>query len=548
MSVKEIDEIKKLIVSDSPDWVTKARDNEKKLQVHINGIGTAKYLTQIDGIENDQQFALRQKTLTSNKFVFENLLRPVDKVFSASGGSRYIETKTEQSEEIIKGRIKKFQGGFGLRKWIQEIQSGKYYSSPNGLLFFEWEENDTYPTFKDIFAIKNYERDGRKIEWVLFEPVKRKDESGKEHPGEYFRFVDDSNDYLFYKVNESIVLIEEETYLNPFGFVPAFTNSNILDSTLTYNLSPIDSVVDLADHYLRTNSIKNIYEFLHGYPIFWAYVEPCRTCDGTGVYDGGVCPTCNGDKHTFKKDVQDVIKLMPPTSTEQPTLAPDVAGYIQPDLESWREQRTELEWLYDLMNFTIWGTSQERAENETATGAFLDVQPVNDRLNNFTDAFEQTERYIIDIIGAFYTSENYVGASVNYGRRFLVEPPDKVWAKYQEAKAKGAPKEVLNYMLNQYYQSEFKDDLQSLNVDQKAMRIEPFIHKSDEQIMKLNISNEDKLKKYYFNEFWKLLDRDEILMKSEEQLNQMFNEFILTKNLENAGQEIPGVQGDRLEN
>ena len=549
MALLQLEEIYNLINSDTPDWVNKARKDEKKLQVHINGIGTVEYLTQIEGIENEKQFALRKKTATSNKFVFENLLRPVDKCFSASGGSRFVRTKTDSSKELLLSKIEKFHGGYGLKKWIQEIQSGKYYSSPNGVVFFEWNETETYPTFKDIAFIKNYQRNGRNLEWIVFEGVKRTDEIGKEKPGEYFRVVDSFADYLFYKLDKNITLVEEETYFNPFQYVPAFTNSNILDSTLTYNVSPVASVIDLADHYLRTTSVKNIYEFLHGYPIFWAYVEPCRACDGTGLYNGETCHVCNGDRHTFRKDVTDVIKLKTPTSNDEPKLAPDIAGYIQPDLETWKEQRIELEWIYNLMNYSVWGTIQERAENETATGAFIDVQPVNDRLNKFSDAFEQTEKLIIDIIGKYYLLTNYDSCSVNYGRRFLVEPPDKVWQKYQEAKAKGAPKEVLNYMLIQYYQSEFKDDAESLAVAQKAVLIEPFIHKSDEEIDKLPITQEDKAKKYYFNEWWKSLKRDDIIMKTPEQLNAMFDTYILTKKIQNddARQETPGVQGDGME-
>ena len=545
--VKTFDEIKDLINSVSPAWVDLARKEEKKLNVHINGIGTAEYLKQIDGIENDRQYQLRIKTATSNKYIFENILRPVDKVFSANGGSTTIKTKTEQSQKILAEKLQNFNGGFSLRKWIEVIQSGKYYGSPSGLLFFEWKDKETWPTFKSIHAIKNYSKNGRKIDWVLFEGEKRKDETGKEKPGEYFRFVDDAFDYLFYKLDTNIQLIEDETFENPFGFVPAITNSNIYDSTLTYNISPVDSVIELADHYLRTNSVKNIYEFLHGYPIFWAIVESCRKCDGTGLYDGETCTKCNGDGHTFRKDVSDVLKIKPPRTNDDPKIAPDIAGYIQPDLETWREQRIELEWLYNLMSFAIWGTTQERAENETATGAFIDVQPVNDRLNKFADAYEQTEHLCINIVGTFYIRENYEFSSVNYGRRFLVEPPDKIWEKYQKAKVAGSPKETLDYLLVQFYQSEFKDDKKSLAIALKGIDIEPFVHKTDEEINSLPVSDEDKKRKFYFNEFWKTVDTEIKLLKSVDELNKIFDEFILTKNLkEDARQETPGMEGDRV--
>ncbi|MCK5342322.1 MAG: zinc finger-like domain-containing protein, partial [Candidatus Heimdallarchaeota archaeon] len=336
---------------------------------------------------------------------------------------------------------------------------------------------------------------------------------------------------------ENFMIVEDETFVNPWGFVPAITNSNLLDSTLSYYISPVDAVMDLADNYLTNTSVKNIYGFLHGYPIFWAYVEPCRTCDGTGLYEGNTCTTCGGDKHTFTKDVSDVIKLKPPKGTDEPVLAPDVAGYVEPSTATAPEMRTDLDWLWGLMHFTMWGTArQDKATNETATAAFIDVQPVNDRLNKFADAFEQTEKLMIDIIGKFYIRKNYQGVSVNYGRRFLVEPPDVIWKKYETAKKIGVSKAALNYLLIQFYQAEFKDDAKSMMVASKGVKHEPFIHKTDEEINKLPISDEDKLAKFYFNEWWIRLKQMDIITSDDDKLDKEFEKFLTNKKLEN-GQE-----------
>jgi hypothetical protein len=354
-------------------------------------------------------------------------------------------------------------------------------------------------------------------------------------PGEFYRLVDDAYDYTIYVNDDNYIVVEDETYVNPWGKVPAIINSNLINSDFTYHISPVDSVVDLADHYLTTTSVKNIYEFLHGYPIFWAYVQKCRKCDGTGLYEGADCPKCDGDGHTFKKDVSDIIKLKPPTSNEEPKLAPDVAGYVQPDLESWREQRTELDWLWGLMHFTMWGTSRQvGADNETATAAFIDVQPVNDRLNKFSDAYEQLENLMVDFIGKFYLKDNYEGASINYGRRFLVEPPDVIWKKYVDAKEKGSPKVTLDYLLIQFYQSEFKDDKKNMIIATKGIKLEPFVHKTDEEINSLPVKEEDKTAKFYFNEFWKQLDKKDVLITDVDKLREGFLNFLKDKN----GQEV----------
>ena len=531
-------EINDIIELGTPDWVKVARKETKKLQVHVNGIGTAKYLDHITGFESNRQFDLRQRYATSNKFVFENLLRPVDKVFSATGGSTIIKTKTETSEKALDVRLADITGGYSVRKWIENIQANKYYSDPSGLIFFEWGDGETFPTLKNIFSIQNYSYDGRKIDWVIFEPFKKTNEKGVELAGDFYRIVDDAKDYLVHVIDKNFTVVEDETFVNPWGFVPAITNSNLLDSTLSYYISPVDAVMDLADNYLTNTSVKNIYGFLHGYPIFWAYVEPCRACDGTGLYEGNTCTTCSGEKHTFTKDVSDIIKLKPPKTTDEPILAPDVAGYVEPSSSTAPEMRTDLDWLWGLMHFTMWGTArQDKATNETATAAFIDVQPVNDRLNKFADAFEQTEKLMIDIIGKFYIRENYEGASINYGRRFLVEPPDVIWKKYETARESGSPKISLDYLLIQFYQSEFKDDKKNMVIAQKGIKIEPFIHKTDEQIQSLPVQVNDKTAKFYFNEWWRTLKPQDIIIKDAEALNKEFEIFLKTKKLDN-GQEV----------
>ena len=193
------------------------------------------------------------------------------------------------------------------------------------------------------------------------------------------------------------------------------------------------------------------------------------------------------------------------------------------------------------MHFTMWGTAVQDGENKTATAAFIDVQPVNDRLNKFADAFEQTEKIMTDFVCKFYIRDNYEGASINYGRRFLVEPPDAIWNKYMEAKEKGSPKISLDYLLTQFYQSEFKDDFESMIVAQKGLKLEPFIHKTDEEINSLPVLQEDKLAKFYFNEFWKSLKSQDIILKDVEVLKNEFHTYLETKKTTN-GQEVQGVQ------
>ncbi len=544
MAVVDIEEIKKIINAGSPDFIVEAKKKQVILNVHVNGRGVTDYLRKIEGHENKGQWELRKKFAISNKFLNANLLRPVDKVFNAKGGSKVINVSGgEENERRIKDRLSDVRFGKSIRNWIQTIQTNKYYSDPAGLVFFENKDGETWPTLKSIQSIQNYKTEGRSLDWVLFEGLTRKTADGQPIPGKFFRFVDDAKDYIFHRHDsENIEEVKEEVFDNPWGRVPAIANSDIINDELKYSDSPLDIVVELEDKYLRNNSVKNIFEFLHGYPFFWKFAQKCDSCKGTGEKGGEDCKRCNGSGVELKKDVSDVMFLSIPKTKDAPDITPDVAGYIAPSIETWDEMRTELKFMWKSMHFTLWGTTLESTGdgNETATGRFLNIDAVNDRLGGFSDAFEDLEQKMTDFIGGFYLGQTYKGSSINYGRRYLMEAPDVVWKKYQDARLKGAPMATLTHILMQYFQSEFMNDVQTMNVMVKGMKVEPFVHSTVDQI--IAIVDEDSLKdKIYFNEFWLTLDEQGILMtkvdKLKKQLRQFSGSFEITRPSEQSGHE-----------
>jgi hypothetical protein len=522
MATKTFDEIIEIIKEGRPAWVDEAIKEHKTLNVHINGKHTAAYLKVIDGIENNKQLSLRQKFLTTNRHVFENIGRPIDKVFTAKGGGNIYNLNTESKEKTLTDRLSNIRHGKAIRRWIKDIQANKYYTDPSGLVFFEWTKTETYPTIKSIKAIQNYESDGRTVEWVLFEPIEDPETQTKT-----YRFVDDDYDYTISVKGEVYTDLEDQKYKNPFKEVPAIINSDIISSDLTHNESPFELLVSLADHYLRTGTIKNINEFLHGYPIFWRYATDCQICKGTGWIDGKKCTSCSGTGKNLNKDITDVIQVERP-GTGEPVLTPDLAGYVTPDVAALQEMRTEQESLTALMELTMWGSKMVKdAENETATAAFLNVQPVNERLNGFSDAFEDMEKKMTDLIGTFYL-KTYKGSSISYGRRYLIEPPDVIWNKYEKARKEGVSKVALDYLLLQFYQSEYNNDIENLTVMQKSIKLEPFIHKTDEELVKLPVAEDDKKAKVYFNEWFKQLTTFDLLTKEVKVLQTEYKTYLKT--------------------
>ncbi len=530
------EQVLKLIAS-RPKWVQEAREKANRLNVHINGKNTSQYLERIEKIENQDQSILRKKWVTSNRHLFVNLSRPIDKVFSAKGGGNIYNIDNTAKEKRLTSTLSNVAAGKSIRAWIRDIQANKYYTDPAGLVFFEWSKDKCWPTLKPISQIHCYKADGREVEWVIFEPFRRENDDRL-----FYRVVDEAYDYLYAGSLDSLQLIEDETFKNPFKRVPAVVNSDLLNSDLTHAESPFEEVIGLADHYLRTGSIKNIVEFLHGYPVFWRYLTDCPTCKGTGFVatesgdESKTCPACGGAGVNLRKDVTDVIQIKPPADAGEPVLTPDVAGYVAPPITSWQEMRNEMEYLHSLMELTVWGSKMVKDKsNETATAAFLNVQPVNDRLNSFADAFEDMERKMTHLIGIFLFGD-YSGASINYGRRFLVESPDIIWEKYSKARTSGAPKVTLNYLLMQFYQSEYANDIESLTVAMKGVQLEPFVHTSDADLKNL-ITDKTVLKqKYYFNEWFKTVPNIDLLRLTVDELKALFETFL--NNIPDEQQQI----------
>lgn len=530
------DEIKIIALSETDEWIKVARNDSTKYILHYYGKGTDEFLNQISGLENDSQLALRKKHAISNEFVTENLLRPIDNIWNAKGGSYKIDLPDNLKEQF-KEKISNVGKGYNLKQYIKEVWRDRLFSDPNGLTYVEVTKDgqNAYLTSKSIFSIKNMKSNGIKPEYICFEPHSEIENKKEKSVKKKLWLVDDS---FYYEIqienSENVTILQTKT--NTFGKVPAILNSSIVDTQRGLKISPIHKQVSLLDSYLIGHSVKEIYQFLHGYPVFWSYERKCNVCNGIGQIDGKTCTSCNGTGKSSKKDVSDAIILKVPEEG-QPVLAPP-SGYVQPDLETWREQRTELDWKFSLIYYSHWGTTTEKTENETATGRFIDVQPVNNRLNMYTDIAEYVHSTLLDLLGKFYFPASYKGSTISYGRRFLIETPDQVWEKYIKAKNSGAPVSAKNQLLEQYYESEYQNNQLLQDYYLKLVKIEPFVHNTIDQISKLQISETEKLMKIYFSDWLQTKEISEIIEKSLEDLKNDLKEYSLTKKEENGTTEI----------
>lgn len=508
-------------------------DYASKLIMHNTGKDKDKYIKKMDYFEKPVLLELRQKYSPTNEDFFSRLHRPLDKVFNAKGGSSNYYIGQSNKPRLLE-YIKDVHNGYSIRKWVETFWLDAYNYDPMGLIFMEVGKDVTYPTYKCSIDIYTYPpNDGRTVEYVFFNETGRTEQAklASDYKGEkYYRVIDDDFDYMIKWDGEQATVVQDETFPNHYGYVPAITVGNIYDAVKGYFVSPDDDIIDIADQHMRERSVMTMFMLHHGFPLRWMYKSSCPTCKGTGRIASDTCPSCNGSTNKSKYDVAETIVLPIPKSKDDPMMAPNVAGYVTPPVETWQQMVESIDQKYREAHYSSWGTHQmEDSSNETATGRFIDVQPVNERLGKYSDAAEYVEKWITDHVGAFYFEGAYEGCEVNLGRRYLIENPDDIWKKYQEARKQGvASIGSLNNMLLQYIQSEYQSDNMEQVRQVKMMRLEPFVHMTIEQAKSNVASPMDYNKKLYFSQWVNQLGENDLITKDLATLNTMLTDYVNT--------------------
>jgi hypothetical protein len=252
-------------------------------------------------------------------------------------------------------------------------------------------------------------------------------------------------------------------------------------------------------------------------------------CKGEKFIDGHECRACSGTGKKLTKDVSDVMGLPFPQSSADILIAPNVAGFVQPELETLVAINNELLIKYKEIEFGIWGSNYERATNETATGKWIDSQPVFDALQHFSNWAENTEKRLTDFIGGILYKGAYKTCSIVYGKRYMIEPADIIFTKYLDAKGKGAPKATLDNYLIQYYHTLYETDSSMLNKMIIRLKCEPFTHNTVDEVKGWNVDEIDYLKKVYYPEWEKTIPETEWTTDNYEKLDKSLTDYATKK-------------------
>jgi hypothetical protein len=485
--------------------ISAAREDYIMTAALVNGENFAEVLIEkIEGIESTSKAKARKQYSRDVVDLFERLFSPLNNIFTASGTEkRYDISKfSEAQSKQFLNNISAIKGDISITQYMQDVYKGLMHSDPNGVLFLEYSQENVekcYVTYKGINAIREYKENGQKLDWILFEKeeVKQPDKSGY-----YWRLVDDTTDRTFLQVGNSFTLVEDKTFKHPFGRVPASINSFIYDHKKGVRLSPIYKTIPAVKEYARDLSFLSIYKPLKGSPIHWKYVSQCRKCTGTKKVDGKTCPECDGHGYYKGNDVTDLVTIPVPKKDEQ-KLDP-VSGFISTDLETWKQYREELAVEEDSITDTFLGSHVEKKNNETATGRYIDAQPIINTFNQYANWFEYTEWNISELVANFiFTSkpkETQI-ATIIYGRNYIIDSPDAIYERYQKGKAVGENNVVLDRYLNELITVKYKNDPSALAEELYKASIEPYVHQTLADTFNF-FGQREAQKKVYFKTWW----------------------------------------------
>ena len=526
----EIKDLLKIHSEKTEQWVKDSRISSRTLKALVTGEGFHEELVdRIEHIESIDRANVRKKYSKDIRDLFNRVMKKRQNVFDANGGSDNIQIKNKTILDNFNDRISSFKANKSLYGYLSENYFQLTDIDPNGVLMLEYKKREDdyqlYPSYKSINDIRYYEQNGQLVDYIVFEPKINEKISTKT-----WRFVDDVKDYTFIELAGEFTLDVDKTFEHPFGKVPCVILSEQCIIGKNERLSPIDKVVQLAKDYARDKSVLTIYKFQKGIPIHWRYSSVCKTCAGLGKSGGKSCSSCDGKGYPLKADVSD-IHVLPIPKEGQPFLGDKVAGFSSPDLDTWGQYKVDLRDMEMLIDDTIWGTDnthQSDNTNETATGRFIDIQPISNTLNTYSDVVE----YVYNTLANW--TLNFVDLSKDkdellyqrsFGRRYIIESPDVLMEKYGKAKLDGDNNTILDKLMEEYILSKYKSDPYMQTMMIKKSNVEPYLHLSIKEVFEYYGAVESN-RKVLFQKFWQQADKD----KTYEQLSEEFNTYFTANN------------------
>lgn len=256
-------------------------------------------------------------------------------------------------------------------------------------------------------------------------------------------------------------------------------------------------------HWLLFYAIaKRQFDISGPFPIWWSFREDCNyeaedgsMCvngfmespligDGDGHLTGPKlpCPKCSNKNYNGPGTH---IEIEPPIDKEANLREP--GGYIVPDINSLEYVTKQVEELKAELVQSITGNIFEPVNNQAVNEKQV-ISLFEDRkkkLLNFSEDFNHVRAWADSIACRLRYESGFISCSINYGTQFYLFSEQEMKTLYENALDSNIDTLTLNDLQERYYSTKYKGDAILKSKAMIFLNIDPFRHKSDDQVISM---------------------------------------------------------------
>jgi hypothetical protein len=300
-------------------------------------------------------------------------------------------------------------------------------------------------------------------------PVKKADKTVIE--GLMYEFYDQ---VAIYKVNQ---VGEKEDYnfevilyyRHDLEFLPCTklkARPKVKDRNILYksHFAPACEHLDLA---LLDNGYLTVSKARHAFPKWWEYATKCEYQDNDGICDRGiirtssgkdhVCPSCNGSGFARSLSPFESIQIPVPDSLNPTQLQGTPGGFIQPDIESPRFLREEID--KHIANgaaiLNLSDSSSDVKGSDTALGKQIDREQMFSFLLKISGQVFSLFEFSLMTIQKMRYGKNAEPPTLAYPKNFAIRNEEDLTSEIAAAKEKGMPDIIIRELIEEYLSTRF---------------------------------------------------------------------------------------------
>ncbi len=461
----------------------KLQDRHK---LHITGEGCESYRQWHKEYETKEEYDDAKGDVAEfTRLVTNEIIDAQSRWKTAQGTTKYYNfgEKGEKVSEVFKkeilsqvwkgGSIKQFIDNFASKAIYEEfngfylVEKGAKIKERDGDVEYSYEVREgiktkvgtkddlkPYIIFKSVNEVCEFKVTGKRVEWIKlkYAPAVR---NGNTIPR--FRIIDDKYDYIIEVIDKTSAIVSQEQppIEHKAGRCPVVRVSTLNkyisnDYTLT---SVIDNLLGPLDVLLGSYSDHTTTARKHNFPLKYMVGMDCKYDNKRGgicnsgriVWEYGgehhdeQCPACKGTS-SITVTPSTYIKLPATDHDGKGVDIKNIAGYVVPPVESFIEQRNEIDWLKQQIIAAGTGMKNGLVEdsiNKTATEVVMNTKPLEDIIAENIEIIESVEKDLTDLLGKIYYQEKYIGCEIIYGRRIILRDENTLLKEIKESKEAG---------------------------------------------------------------------------------------------------------------